>query len=156
VDIADTLKWVLESTLSRVAAERASGTSGNHEESGRLLVDLVSAKVLEGSKRGSAVVTEAVLRSFIFSESFIQTLSIALQRKCVALRLESCPKCNMRGFALDIWSTGHSAPAPTALLSNAQDFLEALPLSLTRLPAPTDDGCAGSMRPVLTLIDIQV
>lgn len=156
MDIADTLKWVLESTLSRVAAERASGTSGSHVESGRLLVDLVSAKILEGSKKGSAVVTEAVLRSFIFSESYIQTLPSTLQRKCVALRLQSCSKCNMKGFALDIWSAGHTAPTQTALLSNAQDFLEVLPPSLTRLHAPLDDGCAGSMHPVLTLIDIQV
>ena len=143
---------MLESTLSRVAAERSS----NREEPGQVLVALVSARIIEGSRKGSAVITEAGLRSFVFTESFIQTLPGALQRKCLALRLEGCPKCLMKGFALDVWSAGFSLPAQTALISVAQDFLEIFPTSLTPLHAHADDCRAHSTRPVLTLIELQV
>ena len=159
VDIADTLKWVLESTQSIVASERVSGVLGNREEPGRLLMDLVSAKIMEGSRKGSAIVTEVGLRSFIYTESFIQTLPSALQRKCVALRLGSCPKCQMKGYALDVWSTGHSLSAPVALISNAQDFMEMFPSPLPHADSPlahSDDSSAVSIRPILTLIEFQV
>ena len=154
--MADTLKWVIESTLSRVAAERASDILGNREEPGRLLMDSVSAKIMEGSRKGSAVVTEMGLRSFSFTETFIQTLPGALQRQCVALRLDGCPKCQMKGFALDIWSTGYFSPEPTALISEAQDFLEIFPTAVVHPHAHSDDCSPGSMRPVLTLIEFQV
>ena len=142
-----------------MASERASCVLSNREEPGRVLMDLVSAKIMEGSRKGSAIVTEVGLRSFMYTESFIQTLPSALQRKCVALRLGGCPKCQMKGYALDIWSTGHSFPAPVALISNAQDFMEIFssPLPHTdSLPANTDDCVAVSIRPILTLVEFQV
>jgi hypothetical protein len=144
VDVGESLKWVLDTCLNGGGVDRTNSRDGDGEDVSKALIDLVSIKIMEGgSRKGSTLVTEVGLRSFPFSEAFIANLPPALQRKCVAQRLEGCPRCRMKGFALDVWYTGASYLSPVPLISTAQDFLEIFPAS-TLVPPPSSSSSSSS------------
>jgi hypothetical protein len=157
VDVGESLKWVLDTCLNGGGVDRTG--NGDGEDVSKALIDLVSIKIMEGgSRKGSTLVTEVGLRSFLFSEAFMANVPPALQRKCVAQRLAGCPRCRMKGFALDVWYTGASYLSPAPLISTAQDFLEIFPAS-TLIPPPTSSSSFPSVdgtHSYLTLIIFQV
>lgn len=146
----------MDSSLNGGGLDRTGSRDVDVEDASKALRFLVSAKIMDGSRKGSTVVTDVGLKSFIFTEAFIATLPPALLRKCVAQRLEGCPRCRMKGFALDVWSTGALYLSPTPLISTAQDFVEIFPASILTPPSssacPSTDGTISD----LTLIIFQV
>lgn len=62
----------------------------------------------------------------------------------------------MKGFALDVWSTGASYLSPTPLISTAQDFIEICPASILPPPSSSSAPSADGTHSDLTLIAFQV
>lgn len=157
VDVNESFKWVLDCSVAAMSCDRSKGKEGEREEPGKELLDLVSAKIMDGSRKGSAIVTDVGLKSFIFTEAFILTVPTVLQRKCIALKLSGCPRCRMKGFVLDVWYTGASFSSPTALISSAQDLSEVLPPALSLSTSGVSIDCAvDRKRPNIMVVEFQV
>ena len=124
----------------------------DREDASRQLLEMVISKLNEGSKKSSFVASEAALRSFVLTEAFITTIPLALQRRCVARRLEGCSRCRLKGFVADVWSTGAFALAPAPLIASGEEFLEIIPSSLL----PPSDTPAESWTSDLILLEFQV
>lgn len=156
MDVGDSLKWILDSGFGVVGMGRRGSRDADTEDACKALVFLVSAKIMDGSRKGSTIVTELGLRSFIFTEAFIATLPPSLLRKCIAQRLHGCPRCRMKGFALDVWCTGALHQAPIALIGSAQDFQEVFPATILIPPSSSAGSSSEGAHSDLTLVVFQV
>ena len=126
---------------------------------GRSLADLVMAKVAEGTKKGSFSGGGVSLQSFDLSDNFVSTIPSSLQRKCISQRLESCRKCCLKGYVMDVWGTGASIATPTTFVSSVEDFLELLPPSMSQqlTQRSMDPGSLSGIKPLdLTILEFQV
>ena len=162
VDLMDSLRWVVLATAAAANAEVDLDSACVRDAdtdplaAGRALLEMVSAKQSDGAKKGSYAAFEAFLKSFTFSDAFMASVPLSLQRKCVAQRLESCPYCRLKGFVLDVWYTGASALAPTALISTAEDFLELIPSSIVPRGSIDPDDAAMAGPSDLIIFELQV
>ena len=126
---------------------------------GRSLAEFVMAKVAEGTKKGSFSGGGVSLQSFDLSDNFVSTIPVSLQRKCIAQRLESCRKCCLKGYVMDVWGTGASIATPATFISSVEDFVELLPASVSQqlTQRSMDPGSLSEIKSLdMTILEFQV
>ena len=154
VDVLETLRWVAVSsssgssgddtssstttTSSSAAASTATATTSSAADVKKALLDLMTAKLQEGLKKGAPPVVCDPL-TFDFSDAFVALVPLPLVRKALALRIATCSHCQIKGFVLDVWQMAD-------LVGDVNDFLELLNLNnnsnnnnsrLVSVPDPT-------------------
>lgn len=83
----------------------------------------VEAKANEGKKPAkgapAAPLADGAITEDAFSPALCQSLPVELLRKCVSAQVQLHPRCQRRGYVLDVWGGGASSPLITGAASLA-------------------------------------
>ena len=137
VDVLDTLRWVASSNNSSNSSSSGGDETSSSSSSSaatatvaasaaaadvkKALLDIMTAKLQEGVKKGAPPVICDPL-TFDYTESLVALVPLPLVRKSLALRISTCPHCKIKGFVLDVWHVSD-------LVGDVNDFVELLNLN---------------------------
>ena len=136
VDVLDTLRWVASSNNSSNSSSSGGDETSSSSSSAatatvaasaaaadvkKALLDIMTAKLQEGVKKGAPPVICDPL-TFDYTESLVALVPLPLVRKSLALRISTCPHCKIKGFVLDVWHVSD-------LVGDVNDFVELLNLN---------------------------